>query len=340
MNSQSHHRVIVPTQPLARTLGFTLIEVMIGLALSLVVIFALVALFTTNSRARSEIDLATQQIENGRYAVELIRDDLHLAGYYGAVIPQAGYLPAAAAVPTIVEICASTLSPLAWPVPVFGVAAGDPVPTCVSGATGGHKAGTDILVVRRTRTIPAAGGLAAGEIYVQASGCNTELQQHKDFAAALGSAAFALQKKGCAAVSDVYRFETRVYYISNETVPTLRMLSLSGSTSTNEPLVEGIQDMRLEYGRDTTNDGAPDEFRKCKLGVGVGTDPCSTAEWANMMAVRVHLLAKNVAISPGYSDSKTYTLGTVTVGPFNDGYKRHEYSTVVRLMNPAGSREL
>ena len=207
------------------------------------------------------------------------------------------------------------------------------------GRNGWPEAGTDILVVRRTSTVPTTAALVAGEIYVQASGCATELMQHKDFTVAVDSGPFALQKKGCAVAGDIYRMETHVYYISNETVPTLRLLTLSGSTSTNEPLVEGIQDMRLEYGRDTNNDGSPDEFRKCKLGVGAGTDPCSTAEWANMMAVRVHLLARNTSISPSYSDTKTYTLGTVTVGPFNDGYKRHEYSTVVRLMNPAGSRE-
>lgn len=331
-----------------RVRGFTLVEVMVGLALSLIVVFALMILFANNSRIRHEIDRSAQQIENGRFAMELIRDDLHLARYYGSVLPQVGYTSATAAVPTIAEICASTLaslhfvlSPLEWPVPVFGISAGDPVPTCVSGATGGQKAGTDILVVRRTSTVAtAAGSRVAGEIYAQAAGCKTDLEQYKDFSIAVGTGAFALQKKGCTAAADTYRFETRIYYITNETVPTLRLLTLSGSTSTNEPLVEGIQDMRVEFGRDTGTDGVADEFRKCKLGAGAGTDPCSTSEWANMMAVRLHLLARNTSISPGYSDTKTYALGGVTVGPFTDGYKRHEYSTVIRLMNPAGTREL
>jgi type IV pilus assembly protein PilW len=330
--------------------GFSLIELMVGLALSLVIMFALVTLFGNNSRARDQIDQASQQIENGRFALELIRDDLHLAGYYGSVVPQSGYKVANAAVPTDVELCGTaladihfTLSPLQWPVPVFGISAGDGVPTCVSSATGGHKSGTDILVVRRSRTVPA-GTLVNGEIYLQASGCNAELMQHKDFVANVGSSGlFVLKKKGCGATGDIYRFETRIYYISNETVPTLRMLTISGSTSTNEPLVQGIQDLRLEFGRDSNNDGLADEYRKC-LATAVlpaVADACNTAEWANMMAVRVHLLARNIGTLPGYVDTKTYALGsTTTVGPFNDGYKRHAYSSVVRLMNPAGSREL
>ena len=42
------------------------------------------------------------------------------------------------------------------------------------------------------------------------------------------------------------------------------------------------------------------------------------------------------------TDTKTYTLGrnaagaANVVGPFNDGFKRHTYSALVRLNNPAG----
>ena len=63
---------------------------MVGLVLGVIVLFALVTLFVNNSRMRREIDQASQQIENGRYALDLLRDDLHLAGYYGDAVPQTG----------------------------------------------------------------------------------------------------------------------------------------------------------------------------------------------------------------------------------------------------------
>ena len=60
-----------------------------------------------------------------------------------------------------------------------------------------------------------------------------------------------------------------------------------------------------------------------------------------MMAVRVNPLARNLDTGLGHTDAKTNTLGAgIVVGPFNDHYKRHAYTTVVRLMNPAGRREL
>ena len=98
----------MPIPPLSQTRGFTLIEIMIGLTLALIVVFALMILFANNSRVRSEIDRAAQQIENGRYAMDLVRDDLHLAGFYGAVVPQAGYQAAAARVPTIMRSATRT----------------------------------------------------------------------------------------------------------------------------------------------------------------------------------------------------------------------------------------
>ena len=109
---------------------------------------------------------------------------------------------------------------LQWPVPVFGMAGGDTVPTCVSSATGGQKAGTDILVVRRTSSQPTTGALTATKVYLQATGCNTELEQHKDFVVDLGANAgtFVRTKKGCATAATSTRsrrestmFRTRRY---------------------------------------------------------------------------------------------------------------------------------
>ncbi len=327
--------------------GFTLIELLVGLTLGVLVLFALVTLFVNNSRMRREVDQASQQIENGRYALDLLRDDLHLAGYYGDVVPQQGFAAATATIPSRLRDRRGRVSSslprrphcngrfryselpgeMRCP-PAFRRRREDRRPVRTSWSCGAPAA------------MPTTGALTATKVYLQATGCKTELEQHKDFVVDVGANAgtFARTKKGCATAADIYAFETRIYYVSNETIPTLRLLTISGTSSTNEPLVEGIEDMRVEYGRDNVgSDGAADEFRKCLSTV----DPCVAADWANMMAVRVNLLARNIASGVGYTDTKTYTLGAgIVVGPFNDHYKRHAYTAVVRLMNPAGRREL
>ena len=53
-------------RPATWTRGFTLVELMIGLVLGIIVLFALVTLFVNNSRMRREIDQASQQIEQNQ----------------------------------------------------------------------------------------------------------------------------------------------------------------------------------------------------------------------------------------------------------------------------------
>ena len=60
---------------------------------------------------------------------------------------------------------------------------------------------------------------------------------------------------------------------------------------------------------------------------------------ANVVTARIHVLARSKEPSPGYVDAKTYALGSTTLGPFNDGYKRHVFSATVRLNNVSGRRE-
>lgn len=59
----------------------------------------------------------------------------------------------------------------------------------------------------------------------------------------------------------------------------------------------------------------------------------------NAVEVKLYLLARSKETSPGHTDTKTYSLGSTTLGPFNDGFQRHVFSTTVRLTNVSGRRE-
>ena len=65
----------------------------------------------------------------------------------------------------------------------------------------------------------------------------------------------------------------------------------------------------------------------------------------NAVTVQFHLLARNLETSPSYSEgTKKYILGTKADGTdFEvtpaDSYRRHVYSGLVRVANPAGRRD-
>src|SRR5438552_15983016 len=158
--------------------GYSIIELMVAITISLIILAALVGLFAGNSRERGEIERANQQTENGRYALQIIGDDLRDAGYLasfnpGTVAGPNAQLVIPAALPNACATDVPTLNS-ALALAIQGYDNGANAPACVADL----RAGTDILVVRRasTRAVGAAGcgAQVAGDVYLQPSRSATE----------------------------------------------------------------------------------------------------------------------------------------------------------------------
>lgn len=346
------------TQHPACARGYTLVEVMVSITIGLMVLGALVTLFAGNSRERAEVERANEQTENGRYALQLLGEDLRDAGYLATFNPGTVTGPNAqlAAVPAALpNACATDLPTLrsVIEIAVQGYDNGANVPACLTDV----RAGTDILVVRRASTCSVgAGGCdpqVVGDVYLQASGCAAEFTAGTYFALDTNIPSLNLHTKDCVTVAPLYQYRTHIYFIANndkagDGVPTLKRAELGvvggALTFTVVPLVEGIENLQLEYGLDTTvpTTGSPAVYTANPTTYnGCAGIPCVN-NWQNTVAVQINLLARNQTVTQGYTDTKTYTLGLTAagaanlVGPFNDGFKRHTYSTVARLYNPAG----
>lgn len=240
-----------------------------------------------------------------------------------------------------------------------------------------RKSGTDILVVRHVDTcVAGASGCEAevsGKLYFQASRCESDASSY-----VLSTSAHTLRERNCTDIAPKRRFISHVYYIrdyavtAGDGIPTLVRSELdleSGAVKAKAAvaLIEGIEGFRVELGvdrisdadidiidegsdgdpyrdavawADTDNltsptnrgDGVPDEFVHCS---GV----CSVDSLINVVAVKLHLLVRSLTSTAGYVDGKTYKLGGQTIAAANDGFKRHIFSTVVRLNNVSGRRE-
>jgi len=57
-----------------RSGGFTIVELMVALAIASVLLLALAAMFINTSAARTELDKSSRQIESSRYAMQIIAD--------------------------------------------------------------------------------------------------------------------------------------------------------------------------------------------------------------------------------------------------------------------------
>src|SRR5690348_3142662 len=155
-----------------RSEGFTLVELMVALAIGSVLLLALAAMFIGTSQSRNELDKSSRQIEGGRYAVQVLSDEIRHAGYYGP-LTTAPTLPGS--VTALPNPCLTTLTTVqnSLGLPVQGYAGGASAPasvTCLDAAAG-YKANTGIIVVRRADTTIAAAAPTSPYFNIQTSGC-------------------------------------------------------------------------------------------------------------------------------------------------------------------------
>lgn len=331
-----------------RGAGFSLVELMVSMTIGLILLATLLVVFANASTARGELERSSRQIENGRYAVELLSDDLRIAGYFGEV--NVGALAAPAVVP---DPCSTT--PAEWaaamPIHVQGYDVGFGAPACIPADI---KPNTDILVVRRAKTCVA--GVAgcepatAGKPYVQSTLCSNEMPPYA--VGRFGATAFTLKRKDCTTAAALREYLVNVYFISSnnrrgQNIPTLMRLELTGSAMAQIPLVEGIEEFNVEYGMDNDGDGQPDAYTGDPANYTyAGCTTCTSVNnWTNVVTAQIHVLAQSPEPSPGYIDTKIYSLGLdaagnpINVGPKNDAFRRHVYGSMVRIVNPAGRRD-
>jgi len=374
-----------------RERGFSLVELMIASTIGLLILTAMISVFVSSSQSRDEVDKSSRQIENGRFAVEMLKEDIQLAAFYGDYSPSSITW-------TTPDPCSLILNNMGFgaanvPVGIYGYP-----DTVVAGATaetppdGVHepscltnrKAATDVLVVYRASTTQlkidanedgtadanvtkedgstgaTVASLGAG-YYLQVSNCS-DTPTEAAYVMAKNPAAFTLHSVKPAGtppncmnggLAPVRQYFVRIFYIATcndcsgagDGIPTLKMVELSPGASvcatdpaascgsiTTRSVAEGIENMQFEYGVDTNLDGVPDSYSAAP----------AAADWQNVTAVKIFLLARNTEKSVGYTDAKTYSLaadGSALTGtPFNDSYKRHVYVATARASNIANRR--
>lgn len=339
--------------------GFSLVELMISVTIGLLLVAAMGTLVANNSAHRQEVEQASRQIENGRYAVQVIGEDLHHAGFFGEYNPLTDIDPLTFAPPlptALPDPCNTTPATLddAMPLAIQGYDAPGTLPAALAACLDAANwvAGTDILLVRRAATTTTAlASLTTGRVYLQSRPAGYVLND-----GSAGAAAFTLTKKDGTTLADIRQYTVHIYFLSpcsvpsgsancsaaadgGKPIPTLKRLELTdngagGRTMKVVPMVEGIEALEIDYGIDTSpapSTGTPDTYR---------TIPASLAEWGNVVAARIQLVARNNEASPGFTDAKTYDMGLAgTYTPTELTFKRHAYTQLVRLVNPSSRRE-
>jgi type IV pilus assembly protein PilW len=335
------------TSPLKRQAGLTLVELLVATTLSLVLLSGVLLVFTANKATyKMQTGLGTLQ-ENGRYAMRQLTADLQLAGFGGCLSPSIG--------PRVVTLASSppdyltnfsegeffdgrndetgthTYGGRVMLTGTDSIEIRGPLRSAVSYVTGETLPGVPVEVVGTSRGFAndeylVIADCAGADIFrattVSESGGNTQIAH-----ASSGNTQDALSRKyGADAV--VMEFATHTYFVSN----TGRVNS-SGQAigalyrfdgNNSEELVDGVENLQVEYALDTDGNGVIDAFR----------DPGGVTDWDEVMAVRLSLLMDSVDAASSVEAPYKFLSSTVAIDPPDGDLRlRQEFSALVSVRN-------
>jgi type IV pilus assembly protein PilW len=324
--------------------GFSLIELMIALVITLILLAGIAQIYLGSKKSFNIQNSLGRQQENGRYATETIAQDLRRAGYWGgnadvyAVTGTEGTVTPAATCNTGDNTWGRMLDQR-----IFGLNQTQTTEignyTCLNDGNG--YAQGDVVVVRFAApwviggtTTPAIENNA--HLYIRSSLTISEdagrLFKGQDETDTANDMTPGAPPAPSERTSELI---ARAYYIgpSGQTcqgvaVPSLYRENLDDNGQpAAEEIAYGIDQLQVQYGIDTDGDNSVDSWLDAGVG---GLDEDS--EWEEVIAARIWVLTRGECPETGYTNINPYPMGDVNYTP-NDGYRRQLYTMTVRLRN-------
>jgi type IV pilus assembly protein PilW len=335
--------------------GFSLIEFMIAILLGTILISGAVSVYLASKRSYVEVEQVGGLSENGRFALQILKDSMRHIGFFGPSRP--GDFTEDASLGTVTNDCTGIAA--AYDLDnyfFYAKTTGDPGTAfgCITDAV----TGSDVLVVKYLAPRPTydsdpddpnaptdgdfsfPGPLSGTETYaivnseygmlLHSSDAAPDVREGQDFARA---------------VAWPYRFE--IYYVrkvprGSGFMPTLARKTLIGAGTTmevtTENLVEGVELFYLRFGVTNAGTGEVEGYTSVTdLDNTGGLSLFGTAKnWGQVDSIRVSVLVRSATEDPLYTDSKTYNLGDVVITPSSDA----NYPVNVRRLMMRGSISL
>ncbi len=353
-----------PTRsPIARARGFSLIEIMVSLVVSLLLLGGMIQLYIANHRTSGIGNGVADVQEAGRFALEELAESLRMATFQGCA-------DATRQKATVTALNSPTTDLSLTGVVGLEVAAnstwsGGPAPTNWSGVVprplsdvlqtqGGSRSvaalstlmssASDSVVLASNPDAIAAGEMvliadcAAADLFrVTAVSSNTLTHTTSDNSSASLSKAYSATGVNAAQAT---RFNSWVYFVRDSgrvsadgsAIFSLFRLDTSRTGQTAQELVERVEQLQVLYGQRVPNSANINYF----------TAP-SVTDWTQIVAVKVALLVSSHDPVLDASDTASYVLLDQTVAPAgttgatltypNDRHLRRVFSTTVNIRN-------
>jgi type IV pilus assembly protein PilW len=338
----------------ARQRGVSLVEIMVALAVSLFLLAGVVSIFVSNKQAFRIQEGASFLQENARFAMGFLSRSIRMADHWGGVENTDVDINGGLSLTATGSCDQSWMTDLDYGLQGFegdGAISGvSQFPSnCIAAAD--YVPNSDILVVRYAdsgsagngdvflRTAlsrrgvlgqaPASGSLPTFGMPDQDGTLNYPYRVEIWFLRPCSNRAGGTSSSACDAADD-----------DDRPIPTLTVMSLSGSSLTQEAMIEGIEQLQFEYGRDLDDDGNVDSFDTASTLNALSAGQRRTA-WRQVISVRVALLARSNQFDAATQDTATYYLAGdkgsqssgVTAASDDQHYLRKQYQQTLQVRN-------
>lgn len=324
--------------------GISLVEIMVAMVISLFLLAGIVQVYTGNRATFSFTNALAEIQENGRFALDLMSQDLRLTSVWGCIEFD----------PDDTSNVNNTLDGGTVPGydPDFHDFVGE---DNISGTNGTGLNGSDRLTIRGGKTGQAnvqspffaatsnqivtdeITTIAAGDfVLIARCGANDLLiDEEADIQRVTASLPITgnTQRQLTFADTKSQQFENDAVVIELQTVnyfiangasgePALFRQEFDGAA---QELVEGVEEMQILYGVDTDNDEFPNQYQTAD----------AVGDFNDVVSVRISLLVRSVDDFVT-EDAQTYTFNGATVTP-GDRRIRQTFSSTIALRNRIGS---
>ncbi len=317
--------------------GFSLLELMLAMFLSLIIIAGTAAAYLSSKRSYEEVESIARLTQNSRFAVQIISEALIHAGFMGE-------LPAGS-----IELDAN-LDPIAG-TDCTGYAAAYELEHTIL-ATISNDSGdvfgcikdavpdTGAILIKNVQPMKITDSNNDGNVdspftlsgsnqkytYVMANNSRGLLFDGMDIAP-------AIKQGGDIPGGNAWQYQFQIYYVRGPLSETPRLSRKSllwngkAMALSTEDLIEGVENMNFLLGSDSNADGDIDIYRT--------SEEISAEGWTDIAAIRISLLVRSDTEDVQYTDIKEYDLGGITsIGPLHDHYHRMLMQSSVSLRNP------
>lgn len=342
------------TMDLSRQRGFSIVELLVAMTLSLIVLAGVLAVMFSSKVTYNENERVGRIQENGRAAIELILRDLRGAGFPGCAQPIPGLLQ--------VNNMLANPTAAAWnltqPLVGFEGSGGIWTPTLDAALFPNATANNDVVLVR---TIPAGmpsmrvsasvsptAAIAVGKetdetlvvgtpavisdcefasIFIVGGFADGGATATISRSTAGGPPSNATTNLGAtfAIGAQVAPITSIGYFIAPNPAGTSNSLWRVVGNAAPQEIVPGAQALQIRYGIDTDGDA--------EVTVNNYVDANAVTDWDQVVSVSLALLIRSSEPNSSMLDTRQYRLLGINLGPFNDRYQRSLFTTTVTLRN-------